>query len=76
MLDISRFSAQEVNELMEAVSRYYYYIDTGIPEGHISEFQDMWAENVLSLVPQSAGGALLEEIYDELVQLRTSPPRV
>lgn len=45
-------SLEDKNTLTDAVLRYFYYVEYGIPTKHIAPFREEWAGNALAMVPQ------------------------
>jgi hypothetical protein len=45
-------SLEEKNTLTDAVLRYFYYVEYGVPTKHIAPFREEWAGNALAMVPQ------------------------
>ena len=65
--EISCFDYKQIQDIVQAIMLYYYYIEKGISSAHISSFKESWAENALALIPGDPGN-LLEEIYDDVIQ--------
>jgi hypothetical protein len=59
---------EEEQLLVDAVLRYFYYIEMGIREDKaIGPFREEWAANVLSLIPMSPPPGVSQRFYDLLL---------
>lgn len=52
ILPAGPLSTANTSMLVDAILRYYYYIEVGLDEAHVAPFRQEWAANVLELVPQ------------------------
>ncbi|MEW5299252.1 MAG: hypothetical protein WDW36_002285 [Sanguina aurantia] len=60
-------STADTSMLVDAILRYYYYIEVGLDEAHVAPFRQEWAANVLQLVPQGPSEHVSQAFYDTLV---------
>ena len=54
MMDFTpgELSEEERSGITDAMLRYFYYIEYGIPNKQIAPFREEWAGNALAMVPQ------------------------
>lgn len=64
----AEISQKELQEVVDAVMRYHYYVEEGISERHIAPYRDEWAANALTLIPQHPPQGVSEEFYYDMVE--------
>ncbi|CAG9464833.1 unnamed protein product [Pedinophyceae sp. YPF-701] len=61
-------SPEEKEVIADAILRYWYYVEYGVPDRHVAPYREEWAANALAMVPQQAPASLPEERYFALIE--------
>lgn len=62
------FEPDELISLADALQRYHYYIEAGIPDEHIMGLHPAWLENISDLVPSHRYSRVSNETYKILIE--------
>ncbi|KXZ48211.1 DHC-9 protein [Gonium pectorale] len=57
-----------LDQLVDAVLRYHYYVEIGVDGRHVAPFREEWAGNALGMVPAAPPFGVSQAYYDSLIR--------
>ena len=61
-------ASEDTAQVVDAIQRYFYYIELDVSHKHIAAFREEWAGNALALVPPLPPSHVTMDFYNDLVR--------
>lgn len=65
---VEKFSCRKTMSVVDAISRYHFYIEHSIHDRHIAPFREEWLQNALVLLPDDLKNCFSEETLEEFLK--------